>query len=71
MIQAAKQLEWLTGGDIEAGFHEVIVTDSTIKAIESAKKANKSLWRVSSTLFCQIKMTQTLEPLYQFCTTDN
>jgi len=26
LIQAGKQLEWLTGGYISAGFHEVIYT---------------------------------------------
>ena len=29
LIQAAKELEYLTGGHIEAGFHEVIVTNDT------------------------------------------
>ena len=43
---AAKQLEWLTGGDCLAGMHEVVVTKRTLAAIEAASQARKSLWRV-------------------------
>jgi isopenicillin N synthase-like dioxygenase len=72
LIQAAKQLEWLTGGDIEAGFHEVVVSDKTLASIEKAKAAGKSnLWRVSSTLFSQMRYDSILEPLEQFSTAEN
>lgn len=47
-------MEWLTGGEILAGFHEVIVTPETLKAVEKAKAEGRSLWRVSSTLFSHI-----------------
>jgi isopenicillin N synthase-like dioxygenase len=30
LIQAGKQLEWLTGGDITAGYHEVVCTEQTL-----------------------------------------
>lgn len=31
LVQAGKQIEYLTGGHVLAGFHEVIVTDATAK----------------------------------------
>jgi hypothetical protein len=36
--QAGKQLEYLTGGHVLAGFHEVVVTEPTQEVI-SKKKA--------------------------------
>lgn len=44
------QLEWMTAGDCKAGMHEVVVTKSTLDAIQKAKQENRSLWRVSSTV---------------------
>jgi len=70
LLQAGKQFEWLTGGHVLAGFHEVVVTEKTLEAIEAAKKAHKSLWRVSSTLFGHIASDNTLEPLGKFATED-
>ena len=32
LLQAGKQFEWLTGGYINCGFHEVIYTDKTEEA---------------------------------------
>jgi isopenicillin N synthase-like dioxygenase len=66
LCQAGKQLEWLTGGYIQAGFHEVVVTKETKVAIEKAKEQNKILWRVSSTLFGHIASDNKLKPLGQF-----
>lgn len=66
LIQTGKQLEWLTAGECLAGMHEVIVTNRTLDAIESAKKKNSSLWRVSSTLFAHIASDSTLKPLGHF-----
>lgn len=56
----------MTGGEIEAGFHEVVVTEKTLEAAEKAKKDGRSLWRVSSTMFSQIRLDEVLEPLGQF-----
>ena len=33
LVQAGKQIEYLTGGHVLAGFHEVVVNDSTIKVV--------------------------------------
>lgn len=68
IVQAGKQLEYLTGGHVLAGFHEVIVTPETTKVIERRRAAGQSLWRVSSTLFSQIASDQVLEPLAPFDT---
>ncbi|PWA15671.1 2-oxoglutarate (2OG) and Fe(II)-dependent oxygenase superfamily protein [Artemisia annua] len=66
LIQAGKELEYLTAGDCMAGMHEVVVTDSTLRAIEAAKKENRSLWRVSSTLFSNVASDAVLKPLGHF-----
>jgi len=63
LVQAGKQLEILTGGEILAGYHEVVVTEGTVKAIEKAKSENRPLWRVSSTFFHHISSDQVLRPL--------
>nr|CAG8477466.1 13034_t:CDS:10 [Entrophospora candida] len=68
LVQAGKQLEWLTGGEVKAGYHEVIVTEATIKAIEDAKKIrpNRPLWRISSTFFLHIASDNLLKPIEPF-----
>ncbi|KAK6928691.1 Non-hem dioxygenase N-terminal domain [Dillenia turbinata] len=66
LIQAGKQIEWLTAGDCRAGMHEVVVTKRTIDAIKKASKENRSLWRVSSTLFAHIASDAILKPLGHF-----
>jgi isopenicillin N synthase-like dioxygenase len=66
LIQAGKQIEYLTGGHVLAGFHEVVVNENTLKAIQQKKENKKSLWRVSSTLFSNINSDQILEPLEHF-----
>lgn len=63
LLQAGKQLEWLTGGFIEAGYHEVVVTENTLHAVERQKQAGRPLWRVSSTLFSHIASDEVLQPL--------
>lgn len=67
-VQAGKQLEWLTGGLITAGFHEVVVTEDTLKAVEKAKQENRSLWRVSSTFFAHVALDKVLVPFEPFAT---
>ncbi|KAL2652342.1 hypothetical protein R1flu_020470 [Riccia fluitans] len=68
LLQAGKELEWLTGGECSAGMHEVVVTDKTVQAIEAARKAGRSLWRVSSTVFGHIAYDAMLQPLGHFAT---
>jgi isopenicillin N synthase-like dioxygenase len=66
LMQCGQQLEYLTGGFCMAGYHEVIVSENTRRVIEEKKKANKSLWRVSSTLFSHLRSDDWLEPLPQY-----
>ena len=37
LIQAGKQLEYLTGGHVMCGFHEVVVCEGTLEAMRRAK----------------------------------
>lgn len=66
LVQAGKQLEWLTGGHVRAGMHEVVVTPATLEKAEANKAAGKSHWRVSSTVFGHIASDVKLEPLGSF-----
>jgi isopenicillin N synthase-like dioxygenase len=59
-------MEYLTGGHVKAGFHEVVITEATKKIMDAKKAKRESLWRVSSTLFSVIQSDQTLEPLPPF-----
>ncbi|KAK8630352.1 hypothetical protein V6N13_079149 [Hibiscus sabdariffa] len=59
-------IEWLTAGECTAGMHEVVVTKRTIDAINLASEQNRSLWRVSSTLFAHIASDSVLKPLGHF-----
>ncbi|KAI9202149.1 uncharacterized protein BJ171DRAFT_515029 [Polychytrium aggregatum] len=70
LVQAGKQMEWLTGGEIPAGFHEVAVLPETLKAIETQEALGRPLWRVSSTMFFHIASDQILEPLGKFKNSD-
>jgi isopenicillin N synthase-like dioxygenase len=65
-IQAGKQVEWLTGGHILAGYHEVVVLPSTLRCVDEAKEKGQKLWRVSSTFFSHINSQQVLQPLGRF-----
>jgi len=71
LLQAGKQLEWLTGATITAGFHEVVVVPETLASIEKAQKEERSLWRVSSTLFSHIASDEELRVLPAFETEDS
>lgn len=71
LVQAGKQMEYLTGGHVLAGFHEVVVTPETVEVIQRKKAAGESLWRVSSTCFSHIQSDQILQPLPPFDTPQN
>ena len=66
LIQAGQQLEYLTGGTIQAGYHEVICDENTMDFIEVEKRRNRPLWRVSSTMFTHLKSDKMLRPLRPF-----
>ncbi|KAG2497219.1 hypothetical protein HYH03_004808 [Edaphochlamys debaryana] len=68
LMQAGKQLEWLTAGHIMAGFHEVVVVEPTLAAVERARAAGRSTWRISSTVFTHAASDTLLAPLGPFAT---
>ena len=70
LIQAGQQAEYVTGGYILAGFHEVVVGDNTLKAIQDRKDSGSKRpnWRISSTLFSHIASDAILKPLKPWAT---
>ena len=66
LLQAGKEFEYLTGGFVNCGFHEVIYTDATKDARDKAVKEGRIPWRISSTLFSHIREDVVLEPIDQF-----
>ncbi|CAG9464386.1 unnamed protein product [Pedinophyceae sp. YPF-701] len=63
LLQAGRQLEWLTAGAAAAGFHEVVLTEATQEAMRRAEAEGRPLWRVSSTVFAHVASDRALEPL--------
>lgn len=60
--------EHITGGYVLSGFHEVVYTEATQEAVEKAKIAiangeDKTLWRVSSTLFSHLRYNVDISPM--------
>lgn len=56
LLQVGRQLEWMTGGYFQAGYHDVIKMENN----------SNYKWRISSTLFTHINSEEYLEPLKQF-----
>lgn len=71
LLQSGKQFEWMTGGYINCGYHEVIYTEEVLAAKEKAVKEGRIPWRVSSTLFSHIRGDVVLEPLPKFKTAES
>lgn len=67
-LQAGKQFEYLTGGHVLAGFHEVIAHAKCAAAARDAVANARSTWRVSSTLFAHCSSDASLAPLAHFDT---
>ncbi|KAH9004104.1 Clavaminate synthase-like protein [Lactarius hatsudake] len=65
LVQAGKQLEHLSGGLIKAGYHEVVVNDSTVETIERRKSEfpDRPLIRISSTFFWHLSSDYDLAPI--------
>ncbi|KAH9944167.1 Clavaminate synthase-like protein [Epithele typhae] len=70
LVQAGKQLEHLGGGLIKAGFHEVVVNDATLQAIERRKIEfpTRPLIRISSTFFWHLSSDFDLAPMSELQT---
>eukprot|EP00834_Sanchytrium_tribonematis_P001000 NODE_21_length_42443_cov_0.822808.p11 type:complete len:339 gc:universal NODE_21_length_42443_cov_0.822808:12606-11590(-) len=63
LIQAGKQLEYVTGGKVVAGYHEVVADNSAIAKRDKARICGTSLWRASSTVFLHAHPDTTLKPV--------
>lgn len=60
--------EHITGGHVLSGYHEVIYTEAVKAQLENVKQlnlegANRSLWRVSSTLFSHLRYNVDISPM--------
>jgi len=64
LCQAGMQVERLTGGFIMAGYHEVVVNETTVRQVEKAREEGRPLWRISSTLFSHVASDNTLSVVY-------
>lgn len=65
LVQAGKQLEYLTGGLVKAGYHEVVVNEKTMQVIEDrkARLPDRPLVRISSTFFWHLSSDFDLSPI--------
>lgn len=63
LLQAGRQMAYLTGGDIVEGMHEVVCTEETVQAIKRRQSSGRPLWRVSSTVFTHLAPNVMLEPI--------
>ncbi|OCF78064.1 hypothetical protein I204_02070 [Kwoniella mangroviensis CBS 8886] len=65
LVQAGKQIEWLTGGLIKAGYHEVVCTQATMDTIARRKVEfpQRPLMRISSTFFWHLTPDFNLSPI--------
>mmetsp|Transcript_317 Transcript_317/g.472 ORF Transcript_317/g.472 Transcript_317/m.472 type:complete len:171 (+) Transcript_317:723-1235(+) len=69
LMQAGIMFEWITGGYILAGFHEVVYTENTKRVrdqnIQTSQEQgiHKSTWRISSTLFSHLRYDVDISPL--------
>jgi isopenicillin N synthase-like dioxygenase len=69
LLQSGSTFEHITGGYVLAGYHEVMYTEDTKRALENVKEEMKReqkeriLWRVSSTLFSHMRGEVDISPL--------
>ncbi|KAA8499514.1 hypothetical protein FVE85_7099 [Porphyridium purpureum] len=64
LLQAGIQLEILTAGRIQRGYHEVIALPEVVQRVVRECAENRACgWRVSSTVFGHIRSDQVLEPI--------
>jgi len=70
VIQAGRQLEYITNGYIMAGFHEVVIDTDTVETFNTRTTTGLSGTRISSTFFAHIASDSLMEVLPQFQTHD-
>ncbi|KAM0754622.1 Clavaminate synthase-like protein [Meredithblackwellia eburnea MCA 4105] len=66
LVQAGKQLEYLTGGAILAGYHEVVCTEATITSLRTRQTnpatCSRPQIRISSTFFWHLSSDYLMDP---------
>lgn len=65
LVQAGQQLEWMSGGLIKAGYHEVVCTQETLNTMARMKveHPDRPPIRISSTFFYHLSSDYDLAPL--------
>ena len=69
LMQAGIMFEWLTGGYVLGGFHEVVYTEATKRVrdenirVSQEQGVRKSTWRISSTLFSHLRYNVDISPM--------
>lgn len=65
LVQSGQTFEYLTGGYVHAGYHEVVYNEGTKNAYEERKSSmgDRPQWRVSSTLFSMCRNDARVDPL--------
>lgn len=70
LLQAGSSFEHITGGYVLSGYHEVMYTEDTKRALENVKEEvrqdpskERILWRVSSTLFSHFRGETDISPM--------
>lgn len=71
LVQAGQQFEYLTGGAVLCGMHEVIAVPEMKPGIAAAKREGVVPWRVSTTFFGHVASDNFLEPLDHFGTKEH
>merc|ERR1712176_700815 len=76
LMQAGIMFEWMTGGYVLAGFHEVVYTEATKRVRDQNLEARqhgerKSTWRISSTLFSHLRYDADITRLPELAHLDN
>ncbi len=68
LVQAGQQLEYVTGGSVLCGLHEVLALDVAQEKIRAEIAHGRVPWRISSTLFATASSDELLRPVGQFAT---
>jgi isopenicillin N synthase-like dioxygenase len=68
LVQAGQQLEYVTGGAILCGLHEVLAVEPAQAKIRAEIADDRVPWRISSTLFAHATSDATLLPVGRFAT---
>ncbi len=68
LVQAGQQLEYVTGGAILCGLHEVLAVEAAQEKMRSEIANGRVPWRISSTLFAHATSDATLLPVGRFAT---